>query len=117
MRLYNKVTQLSSYHLANKEVLYVQTPESHGNILPRGGPIQNPLPPLLEVVPPTVQSYTVKSYTVNELYNCIVIIRQTKRVRYIQATVVVRESYSKMYASNTVGRRRVRIGRPEPEAD
>ena len=37
---------------------------------------------------PTIQSYTVKSYTVKELHNCIVIIRQIKRIRYIQATVV-----------------------------
>jgi len=43
-RLYNMVTQLSSYHLANKEVLYVHTAESQDNILPRGGPIQNPYP-------------------------------------------------------------------------
>ena len=50
--LHNKVTQLSSYYLTNKEVLYLQTAESQDNILPRGGPIQNPLPPLLEVVSP-----------------------------------------------------------------
>ena len=52
MRLHNKVTQLSSYHLTNKEVHYLHTAESQDNILPRGGPIQNPLPPLLEVVSP-----------------------------------------------------------------
>ena len=52
-RLYNtKVTQLSSYHLTNKEVLYLHTAESQDNILPRGGPIQNPVPPLLEVLSP-----------------------------------------------------------------
>jgi len=31
---------------------YVHTKENQENILPRGGPIQNPLPPLLEVVSP-----------------------------------------------------------------
>ena len=66
---------------------------------------------------PKIQSYTVKSYTVKKLYNYIVIIRQRKRIRYIQATVVVRENHSRMYASKAVGRRRVRVGRPEPEAD
>ena len=51
-RLHNKVTQLSSYYLTNKEVHYVHTADSQDNILPRGGPVQNPLPPLLEVVSP-----------------------------------------------------------------
>ena len=36
-RLPNKVTQLSSNHLANKKVHYLQTAESQDNILPRGG--------------------------------------------------------------------------------
>jgi len=35
--LHNKVTQLSSNHLANKEVQYLHTAESQDNILPRGG--------------------------------------------------------------------------------
>ena len=43
-RLYNKITQLSSYHLANKEVHYVHTAENQDNILPRGGPIRDPYP-------------------------------------------------------------------------
>ena len=66
---------------------------------------------------PTIQDYAVKSYTVKELHNYIVIIRQIKKVHYVQATDVVRASYSRIYASNAVGRRRVRVGRPEPEAD
>ena len=36
-RLHNKVTQLSSNHLANKKVHYLQTADSQDNILPRGG--------------------------------------------------------------------------------
>ena len=40
-----------------------------------------------------------------------------KKIQYIQATDVFRTSYSRIYASNAVGRRRVRVGRPEPEAD
>ena len=42
--LYNEVIQLSSYHLINKEVHYVHTAEGQDNILPRGGPIQDPYP-------------------------------------------------------------------------
>ena len=66
---------------------------------------------------PKIQGYAVQSYTVKKLYNCIVIIRQIKRIRYIQAMVVVCENHSRMYASRAVGRRRVRVGRPEPYAD
>ena len=44
IRLHNKVIQLSSYHSTNEEVLYVYTAESQDNILPRGGPIQDPYP-------------------------------------------------------------------------
>ena len=67
-KLYYKVTQLSSYHLTNKEVHYLHTAESQDNILPRGGPIQNPYPLSWKQFP-TVQSYTVKvtqrrSYTI-----------------------------------------------------
>ena len=42
--LYNEVIQLSSYHLTNKEVHYVHTADNQDNLLPRGGPIQNPYP-------------------------------------------------------------------------
>ena len=39
-----KVIQLSSYHLTNKEVLYLHTADNQDNLLPRGGPIQDPYP-------------------------------------------------------------------------
>ena len=44
IRLHNEVIQLSSYHSTNKEVHYLHTAESQDNILPRGGPVQNPYP-------------------------------------------------------------------------
>ena len=44
MKLHDKVIQLSSYHSANKEVLYLHTADNQDNLLPRGGPVQNPYP-------------------------------------------------------------------------
>ena len=70
-RLHNKVTQLSSNHLANKKVHYLQTAESQDNILPRGGlwnqgPIQNPLLPSLGSSFRPVQKLCNETVTYND---------------------------------------------------
>ena len=90
---------------------YLQTAESQDNILPRGGPIQNPLPPLLEVVSPHYKSYTAK-----RLYNYVAIIQQRKMYNIYRQRLQCKY-HSSMYSSKAVGRRRIRTGRPEPEAD
>ena len=66
---------------------------------------------------PTIQSYTVKklySEKVTQLHSHHT---AKEKTQYVQTVDVVRANYSRMYASNAVGRRRVRVGRPEPEAD
>ena len=88
---------------------YLHTTESHGNILPRGGlwglpkvPSITRYSPLLEAVSIQYKSYTMKQlHTMTKLYsekviyndnvmqckrlhNCIVIIRQQKKMRYLQ---------------------------------
>jgi len=62
-RLHNKVIQLSSYHLTNKEVHYVHTAESQDNILPRGGPIQDPYPLSWKKFPHKTKLYSKKLYS------------------------------------------------------
>jgi len=49
---YTVAQKLYNRYIVTEKTRYVHTAESQDNILPRGGPIQNPLPPLLEVVLP-----------------------------------------------------------------
>ena len=115
-RLYSKVTQLSSYHLTNKEVLYVHTADSQDNILPRGGPIRDPYPLSWKWPPHNTRLCSTKLHNekVIQLHSHYT---ANKKIQYIQAIDVFQTSYSRIYASNAVGLRRVRVGRPEPEAD
>jgi len=91
--------------------LQVRTTYSLGAVLSRI------LIPSLGSSLPTIQSYTVKrlySERVTQLHSHHT---ANKKILYVQTVDVVRANYSRMYASKAVGRRRVRIGRPEPEAD
>ena len=97
-RLHNKVTQLSSNHLANKRVHYLQTAENQDNILPRGGlwnkgPIQNPLIPSLgSSIHPVQKLYNEKLYSEKGY----IITQQSygkENVQYLQTEVTVRVSF------------------------
>ena len=49
---YTVAQQLYNSYTVTEKTRYVHTAKNQDTILPRGGPIQNPLPPLLEVVSP-----------------------------------------------------------------
>ena len=62
------------------------------------------------------KSYTMIKLYSEKLYNYVVIIRQRKRY-IIHKQSSQSEHHPSMYSSSAVGRRRIRTGRPEPEAD